>query len=99
MAARLPFLYAAIWLRDRRKMSGTNYPGCAKEHMLDWHTVKELDKRYMEEQLKKAGKPAPRVIGIDEVSIKKRHTYRIVVSDLERRRAIWLEGRIVPRRA
>ena len=32
--------------------------------MLDWHTVKEPDKRYMEEQLKKAGKPAPRVIGI-----------------------------------
>ena len=64
----------------------------AKEHMLDWHTVKELDKRYMEEQLKKAGKPTPRVIGIDEISIKKRHTYRIVVSDLERRRAIWFGG-------
>lgn len=57
----------------------------AKEHMLDWHTVKELDKRYMEEQLKKAGRPSPRVIGVDEISIKKRHTYRIIVSDLEKR--------------
>ena len=61
----------------------------AKEHMFDWHTVKELDKHYMKEQLKKAGKRAPRVIEIDEISIKKRHTYRIVVSDLETRRAIW----------
>jgi transposase len=64
----------------------------AREHMLDWHTVKELDRRYMAAQLTKAGTPAPRVIGIDEISIKKRHTYRIIVSDLERRRAIWFGG-------
>ena len=44
------------------------------------------------EQLKQAGKPAPRVIGIDEISIKKRHQYRIIVSDLERGRAIWFGG-------
>jgi transposase len=61
--------------------------------MLDWHTVKELDKRYMEEQLRKAGRPSPRVIGVDEISVKKRHTYRIIVSDLERRRAIWFGGK------
>jgi hypothetical protein len=30
----------------------------------------------------------PRVIGIDEISIRKDHSYRIVVSDLDRRRAI-----------
>ncbi len=59
---------------------------------LDWHTVKELEKEYMREQLKKAGPPKPRVIGIDEISIKKRHTYRIVVSDIEKRRAIWFGG-------
>ena len=35
----------------------------------------------MREQLRLAGPPSPRVIGIDEVSIKKRHVYRIVVSD------------------
>jgi transposase len=61
--------------------------------MLDWHTVKELDKRYMEEQLKRAGDSEPRVIGIDEISIKKRHQYRIIVSDLERGRAIWIGGK------
>jgi transposase len=59
---------------------------------LDWHTVKALDKIYMREQLRLAGPPSPRVIGIDEVSIKKRHVYRIVVSDLEAKRAIWFGG-------
>jgi transposase len=58
----------------------------AQEPRLDWHTVKAPDKRYMAAQLTKAGAPAPRVIGIDELSIKKRHTYRIIVSDLEKRR-------------
>ena len=54
----------------------------AKELRLDWHTVKALERPYMREQLRRAGTPGPRVIGIDEVSIKKGHTYRIVVSDL-----------------
>ena len=64
----------------------------ARRMHLDWHTVKELDKIYMREQLARAGHPAPNVIGIDEVSIRKRHVYRIVVSDLERKRAIWFGG-------
>lgn len=59
---------------------------------LDWHTVKELEKEYMLEQLKKAGPASPKVIGIDEISIRKRHVYRIVVSDIEKRRAIWFGG-------
>jgi transposase len=36
--------------------------------------------------------PGQKVIGIDEISIRKGHTYRIVVSDLERRRPIWFGG-------
>jgi transposase len=32
------------------------------------------------------------VIGIDEFAIRKGHTYRIVVSDLQRRRPIWFGG-------
>lgn len=62
----------------------------AKEFHLNWKTVKELDKQYMREQIKRTGNPAPLVIGIDEISIRKGHTYRIVVSDLLRRRAIWV---------
>jgi len=59
---------------------------------LHWHTVKDLSKLYVREQLRLAGHPKPRVIGIDEVSVKKGHSYRIVVSDLEARRAIWFGG-------
>jgi hypothetical protein len=64
----------------------------AKELNLDWHTVKELDKHYMREQLRRVGTQGPKVIGIDELSIKKRHQYRIVVSDLIRERPIWFGG-------
>jgi transposase len=64
----------------------------ARELHLDWRTVKELDQQYMQEQLRRAGTPGPRAIGIDEVSTRKGHTYRIVVSDLERHRPIWLGG-------
>jgi transposase len=64
----------------------------AKELKLDWHTVKELDKQYMGAQLERAGTPGPKIIGIDEVSIRKRHTYRIVVSDLICARPIWFGG-------
>ena len=46
----------------------------------------------MKAQLARAGTPGPRAIGIDEIAIRKGHTYRIVVSDLERRRPIWFGG-------
>lgn len=64
----------------------------AKEERLDWHTVKALDKQYMQEQLRRTPVAAPRAIGVDEIAIKKGHTYRIVVSDLERKRPIWFGG-------
>jgi transposase len=64
----------------------------AEELHLDWKTVKELEKKYLKEKLRRAGKPNPQVIGIDEISIGQGHSYRIVVSDLERRRAIWFGG-------
>ena len=64
----------------------------AKELRLDWHTVKALEQQYMREQLGRVGTPGPRVLGLDEVSIKKGHTYRIVVSDLIRQRPIWFGG-------
>jgi len=65
----------------------------ARELHLDWKTVRELEKQYMREKLRRAGKPSPKVIGIDEISIRKGHIYRIVVSDLERKRAIWFGGK------
>ena len=64
----------------------------AQETHLDWWTVRRLEMEYMREQLRRVGTPAPLVIGIDEISIHKGHTYRIVVSDLVRRRPIWFGG-------
>ena len=64
----------------------------AREVHLDWRAIKELDKQYMREQLRRIGTPGPKAIGIDEISIRKGHTYRIVVSDLIRRRPIWFGG-------
>ena len=64
----------------------------AAETDLHWETVKEIDKLYMHEQLVLAGPPAPTAIGVDEISVGPGHSYRIVVSDLIRRRAIWFGG-------
>jgi transposase len=75
-----------------RRCRQTPIKEVAEELFLDWHAVKELDKQYMREQLRRAGTPAPRVIGIDEIAIAKGHQYRIVVSDLERGRAIGFGG-------
>ena len=85
-------LHEAICLLCRTEMSCYDIQDVAKELRLDWHTVKTLDKEYMEEQLRRNPAQAPRVIGIDEVSLKRGHTYRIAVSDLERSRPIWFGG-------
>ena len=64
----------------------------AQELNLHWETIKTLEKQYMHAQLAKAGTPGPKAVGIDEISIRKGHTYRIVVSDLIRHRPIWFGG-------
>jgi transposase len=75
-----------------RRCRSATVQDIAEELGLEWHSVKELEKQYMREQLRRAGTPGPKVIGIDEISIRKRHTYRIVVSDLIRMRPIWFGG-------
>ena len=65
----------------------------AEELRLHWETVKTLEMQYMRAQLARVGVPGPHAIGIDEISIRKGHTYRIVVSDLIRRRPIWFGGK------
>ena len=75
-----------------RRCRSSSIRDVAKEVHMDWHTVKELEKQYMREQLRRTGTPGPKIIGIDEVSIRKGHIYRIVVSDLIRKRPIWFGG-------
>lgn len=64
----------------------------AEIERLHHSTVKDLDKLYMRRQVELAGTPAPRAIGVDEISIRKGHNYRVIVSDLDRRRPIWVGG-------
>jgi transposase len=64
----------------------------AERERLHHSTVKDLDKLYMAKQVALAGPPRPRVIGVDEIAIRKGHNYRVVVSDLDRSRPIWVGG-------
>ncbi len=75
-----------------RRCRSATIKDIAEELNLDWDTVKTLDKQYMRAQLVRAGTPGPKVIGIDEIAIRKGHIYRIVVSDLIRGRPIWFGG-------
>ena len=76
-----------------RRCRASTIQDVAKETRLNWKTIKALEKQYMREQLRRVGTPGPKVIGIDEISIKKGRIYRIVVSDLIRRRPIWFGGK------
>jgi len=87
-----PFYTKRFAFHVGRKCRAMTIKDVAKELKLDWHTVKSLEKEYMLEQLRRNPVAAPRVIGIDEISLRKGHSYRIVVSDLERGRPIWYGG-------
>ena len=80
----------AFWVGRRCRAS--TIQDVARETHLNWKTVKALEMQYMREQLRRAGRPGPRIIGLDEISVRKGHTYRIVVSDLVRQRPIWFGG-------
>ena len=91
--ANNPFYTKRFAFYVGRKCRAMTAQDVARELHLAWHTVKALEKEYMEEQLRRTPVVAPGVIGIDEVSLRKGHTYRIIVSDLERRRPIWYGGK------
>ena len=81
----------SFWVGRRCRVSTIR--DVVRETHLDWKTIKALEKQYMEAQLRRAGTPGPQIIGIDELSVRKGHTYRIIVSDLVRQRPIWFGGR------
>ncbi len=91
--ADLPFYTKRFAFYVGRRCRDSSLSDIAKELHLDWKTVKTLEMQYLREQLRRAGTPGPKVIGIDEISLRKGHVYRIVVSDLERKRAIWFGGK------
>jgi transposase len=91
--ANNPFYTKRLAFHVGRRCRASTISDVAKELHLNWKTVKDLEKQYMQEQLRRAGKARPRAIGIDEISVRKGHKYRIVVSDLERHKPIWFGGK------
>jgi len=91
--ADYPFCTRRFAFYVGRRCRDSSIRDVAEELRLDWKTVKALEMQYMREQLRRLGTPGPKVIGLDEVSIRKGHNYRIVVSDLERKRPIWFGGK------
>jgi transposase len=90
--ANNPFYTERFAFYVGRRCRSATVRDVARELRLDWKTVKSLEMEYMREQLRRAGTPGPKVIGIDEISVGRGHNYRIVVSDLIRGRAIWFRG-------
>ena len=76
-----------------RRLRDTPISAVASLLGLKWDQVRRIEESYMGRLLQATPLEPPRVIGIDEVSVKKGHRYRIVVSDLERKRPIWLGGK------
>jgi len=67
---RLDFLAANPFYTQRfafyvgRRCRVSTVKDLADELLLNWHTVKELDKHYMREQLRRVGTPGPKIIGL-----------------------------------
>jgi len=91
--ADYPFCTKRFAFYVGRRCRDSTIRDVAEELRLDWKTVKALEMQYMREQLRRLGIPGPKAIGLDEVSIRKGHDYRVVVSDLERKRPIWFGGK------
>lgn len=90
--AHSPFYTKRFAFFVGRRCRASTIQDVARARRLNWKTVKALEMQYLRAQLERAGRPGPRAIGIDEISIRQGPTYRIVVSDLERHRPIWFGG-------
>jgi transposase len=73
-----------------REMSITRV---AELNGLSWDQVRRMEISYMSRLLERT--PLPETItaaGVDEISVKRGHEYRIVVASLDERRPLWLGG-------
>ena len=59
------------------------------EHLgLDWKTVKEIHKRFLQQKYSHEERGSPRILVVDEISIRKRHRYMTIIAD-------WESGRVL----
>jgi len=62
----------------------------AKRHGLCWDTVKVIDKAILEAKVAARSLSGIRRISVDEIARARRHKYLTVVTDLDRRKVIWV---------
>ena len=60
----------------------------ARHLQLDWKTVKEIDKQYLEIQYGQINYDGLRILAVDEISIRRGHSYLTIVLDYETGRVI-----------
>jgi len=66
----------------------------AKHLGLDWKTVKDIHKSYLIDRFSNEDMGYPRLLAVDEISLKKRHHYLTVIINWETGRVLWIgEGR------
>jgi transposase len=59
------------------------------EHLgLDWKTVKDIHKRSLQQKYSHEERGSPRILIVDEISIRKRHRYLTIIAD-------WESGRVL----
>jgi transposase len=61
---------------------------------LDWKTVKEVHKRFLQQKYSHEERGSPKILLVDEISIRKRHRYLTIIADWESGRVLGVaEGR------
>lgn len=67
-----------------------NIKEVAEHCAIDWKTVKEIHKRYLKDKYPHKVKGNPSILMIDEISLKKRHTYLSIIADWNTGEVIWV---------
>jgi len=62
----------------------------AKHLDLDWKTVKDIDKTFLEEEYGQTNYEELSILAVDEISIKRGHSYMTVVMDYLTGRVVWM---------
>jgi len=68
----------------------TTVEAVAGRHGLSWETVKAIDKEILEAKVAAQSLSGVRRISIDEIARARRHKYLTVVTDLDKRKVIWV---------
>jgi len=86
------------YLRVTRRLAAEIHKLCkvmtvtdvARHFQLDWKTVKDIDKQYLEAHYGQPDLNGLRILAVDEISIRKGHSYLTVVLDYETGRVVYV---------